>query len=50
MTTTADAPVRSGAPLRSRGGSMRTRRLLVLLVLIGLAAAAALASIAVGGG
>ena len=48
MTTTADAPLRSGAAPRPRGGSMRTRRLVVLLVLLGLVAAAALASIAVG--
>jgi ABC-type Fe3+-siderophore transport system permease subunit len=48
VTTTADAPARSGAAPRSRGSSTRTRRLVVLLVLVGLVAAAALASIAVG--
>ena len=48
MTTTADAPARSGAAPRARRGSPRARRLLVLLVLLGLVAAAALASIAIG--
>jgi iron complex transport system permease protein len=48
VTTTADAPARSGAAPRSRGGSVRTRRLVVLLVLVAFVAVAALASIAVG--
>ncbi len=47
MTTTADAPARSGAPVRA-GRTARSRRLLVLLGLVALVVLAALASIAIG--
>ncbi|MGY1752765.1 FecCD family ABC transporter permease [Blastococcus sp. SYSU D01042] len=48
MTTTADAPARSGAPVRAPLGRARTGRLVVLLALVALVLVAALASIAVG--
>jgi ABC-type Fe3+-siderophore transport system permease subunit len=48
VTTTADAPVRSGATVRAPAGRVRSRRLLVLLGLVALVLAASLASIAVG--
>ena len=43
MTTTADAPARSDAPVRTPGGRARSGRLLVLLGLVALVLVAALA-------